>query len=82
MSGLAECLKTANRSYVFTLVTFYPFDDNLKRRKASEGRRYERKTYLRRLGNDQLKGFDEILGNALISFSSLRQLWLLLLLPS
>jgi hypothetical protein len=30
MSDLAECFKTANRSYEFTLVTFYPFDDNLK----------------------------------------------------
>jgi len=39
MSDLAECLKTANRGYVFTLVTFYPFDDDLKwKRKASEGR--------------------------------------------
>jgi hypothetical protein len=43
MSDLAECLKTANRSYEFTLVTFYPFDDDLKRkRKASGGRRCKR----------------------------------------
>ena len=38
MNGLAECLKTANRSYEFTLVAFYPLDDNLKlKRKASGG---------------------------------------------
>jgi hypothetical protein len=30
-SGLTERLKTANGSYEFTLVAFYPFDHNLQK---------------------------------------------------
>ena len=52
MSNLAESLETANRGYVFTLVAFYPFDDNLKWRKASE-EDGGKETYLRGLQTSQ-----------------------------